>query len=393
MNDPFEGFAGENASMIIRVADKADVLIVDEEPENLHLLAHLLREDFLVHPFTEFARFVAYIEMGKPADLILLDVNMPGRNRNAVCAWLRGKRTLVHVPIIFLGARGSPEDEGRGFVPGADDYISKPYLPSIVIPRLRHHVHLGRSLRIIEEKSDDLEKKMRKRTVDLERANTALQRKSSEIERVHDATIFAFTMLAETRDNETGMHLRRTQNYVLQLAMSLRHHPRFAGELGELAIQLLYKSAPMHDIGKVAIPDHILHKPDKLTAEEFEIMKTHTTHGRDAIFAVERSLGEDNDFLVAAREIAYGHHEKWDGSGYPQGLSGEDIPLFARIMAVADVYDALISKRVYKTGMPHATAVNVICAGRGSQFDPDVCDYFLRVGDQLAVIAARFSGQ
>ena len=376
----------------LMVADKADVLILDDQAQSLHLLANLLMDDFLVHSFAEVAQFVAHIELGKPVDLILLDVIVPGRKRHEFCAWLRRKRALEHVPIIFLSSCSSSEDESKGFALGADDYLKEPFLASSVLPRLKHHVLLGRSLRIIQEKSDILDEKMSERTAELESANAALRRKSDEIERVHDATIVAFTSLAETRDSETGMHLRRTQNYVQQLALSLRQHPRLGLELDGAATELLYKSAPMHDIGKVAIPDHILHKPEKLTADEFEIMKTHTTHGRDAIVAAEAGLGEDNDFLGAAREIAYGHHEKWDGSGYPQGLAGEDIPLFARIMAVADVYDALISRRVYKAGMPHAKAVDIIRAGRGTHFDPDVCDHFFQVEDQFAAIAARFNG-
>ncbi len=376
----------------LMVADKADVLVLDDQPQRRQLLANLLMEDFLVHLFSEVAQFVAYIERGKPVDLILLDVIVPGDNRHEFCVWLRHKAALEHVPIIFLSTCASPEDESKGFALGADDYIKEPFSSPMMLPRLKHHVHLGRSLRIIQEKSDILDEKMSERTAELERANVALRRKSDEIERVHDATIVAFTSLAETRDSETGMHLRRTQQYVQKLALSLQNHSRFAAELDEAAIRLLYKSAPMHDIGKVAIPDHILDKPGKLTPDEFEIMKTHTTHGRDAIAAAESGLGEDNDFLGAAREIAYGHHEKWDGSGYPQGLAGEDIPLFARIMAVADVYDALISRRVYKAGMPHAEAADIIRAGRGTHFDPDVCDHFFRVEEEFAVIAARFNG-
>ena len=376
----------------LMVADKADVLILDDQPENLQLLENLLMEDFIVHPFADVAHCVAYIECGGPVDLILLNVVVPGRNRHEFCAWLRRQRALEYVSIVFLGSRSSPEDESKGFALGADDYIRKPFSPLSMLPRLKHHVHLGRLLRIIQEKSDVLDVKMSERTAELEKANAALRRKSDEIERNHHATIVAFTSLAETRDSETGMHLHRTQNYVRKLALSLRHHPGFAMELSETAIHLLCQSAPMHDIGKVAIPDHILDKPEKLTADEFEIMKTHTTHGRDAIIAAESGLGEGNSFLMAAREIAYSHHEKWDGSGYPQGLAGDDIPLFARIMAVADVYDALISRRVYKPSMPHDAAVGIIRAGRGTHFDPDVCDHFSRIEDQFAAVAARFNG-
>ena len=375
----------------LMVADKADVLMLDDQPENLHLLTNLLAGDFRVHPFSDASKFMAYIEQGKPTDLVLLDVVMPGRDGYEVCTWLRTRRELEHVPIIFLTSLTSAEDERKGLGLGANDYIGKPFSPPIVLTRVRHHVSLGRTLRIIADQNDHLDEKVRERTVELERANTALRLKSEEIEKVQDATIIAFSSLAETRDNETGLHLRRTQNYVRELAGELKRHPRFAAELDDTAIQLLYKSAPLHDIGKVAIPDHILLKPGKLTPEEFDIMKTHAAAGRDAIAAAENGMGEGSSFLSAARDIAYGHHEKWDGSGYPQGLAGEAIPLFARIMAVADVYDALISNRVYKAGMPHAKAAGIITEGRGGHFDPDICDHFLLIQQRFASIAAELN--
>ena len=377
----------------LMISDKADVLMLDDQPENLHLLASLLADDFRVHPFSDPSKFMAYIEQGKPADLILLDVVMPVRDGYEVCAWLRKRRELEHVPIIFLTSLTSPEDERKGLGLGANDYIGKPFSPPIVLTRVSHHVSLGRTLRIVADQNDNLDEKVRARTAELERANAALRRQAEEIQKTQDATIIAFSSLAETRDNETGLHLKRTQNYVRELAGALRTHARFATALDDAAIEVLYKSAPLHDIGKVAIPDSILLKPGKLTPEEFDIMKTHTSCGRDAIVAAESGMGESSSFLGAAREIAYGHHEKWDGSGYPQGLSGEAIPLFARIMAVADVYDALISNRVYKAGMPHAKAAAIIGEGRGSHFDPDICDEFLRIQQQFAAIAAQFNDE
>ena len=372
-------------------SDKADVLMLDDQPENLLLLANLLGTEFRVHPFTDPAKFIGYIEAGKAVDLILLDIVMPVQNGYEICQWVRNRRELEHVPVIFLTSLTSIEDESLGLAMGADDYIGKPFSPPIALARVRHHLQLGRSLRIISDQNAHLDEKVRERTAELERVNAELEAKSEEIQKVQDATIIAFSSLAETRDNDTGMHLRRTQNYVRALAEGLQNHPRFATALDLQAIELLYKSAPLHDIGKVAIPDNVLLKPGKLTAEEFEIMKTHTTHGRDAILAAEHGIGEGNSFLSAAREIAYGHHEKWDGSGYPQGITGDAIPLFARIMAVADVYDALISNRVYKAGMPHMTAVEIIRAGRGTHFDPDICDCFLQIDAQFAEIATRFN--
>ena len=377
----------------LMVADKADVLMLDDQPENLHLLTNLLINDFRCRPFSDAEKFMAYIEQGKPVDLVLLDVVMPGRDGYEICAWLRSRRALEHVPIIFLTSLTSAEDERKGLALGANDYIGKPFSPPIVLTRVKHHVDLGRTLRIVADQNDNLDAKVRERTAELEKANAALTLQAEEVQKAQDATIIAFTSLAETRDNETGMHIRRTQNYVRELATALQSHAPFASQLDDAAIQLVYKSAPLHDIGKVAIPDHILLKPGKLTAEEFELMKTHTTRGRDAIVAAESGLGERNSFLSAAREVAYGHHEKWDGSGYPLGLSGEAIPLFARIMAVADVYDALISARVYKAGMPHAKALGIIAEGRGSHFDPDICDKFVLIHEQFARIAMQYQDE
>jgi PAS domain S-box-containing protein len=215
-------------------------------------------------------------------------------------------------------------------------------------------------------------------------------RRMRQLALIQDVTIMAMASLAETRDNETGNHIRRTQNYVKALALELRRRGGPAGALDDTAIELLYKSAPLHDIGKVGIPDAILLKPGKLTPEEFEVMKTHTTLGRDAILAAEKLLDEPNSFLQFAREIAHYHQEKWDGSGYPEGLRGEQIPLSARLMAVADVYDALISRRVYKPAFPHEKAVAIIGEGRGTHFDPEIADAFLAIAGEFRDIARRY---
>jgi len=200
----------------------------------------------------------------------------------------------------------------------------------------------------------------------------------------------AMASLAETRDNETGNHIRRTQNYVAALARKLKSHARFSNELTDENIDLLYKSAPLHDIGKVGIPDNILLKPDKLTSEEFEVMKLHTVYGRETILSVEKYLGESNEFLRFAREITYSHQEKWDGSGYPENLVGDAIPLSARLMAVADVYDALISRRVYKPAFSHEEAISIMRKGHGTHFDPDILDAFLQITDEFRQIANQF---
>jgi len=219
-----------------------------------------------------------------------------------------------------------------------------------------------------------------------------LRIRSQQLVQAQDATILSLTALAETRDPETGGHIRRTREYVLVLARCLARKPKFREQLDRDTVELLYKSAPLHDIGKVGIADSILLKPDKLSACEFDEMKRHTLLGAQTLAEAERlSMDQgDRSFLAVAREIALSHHEKWDGSGYPLGLRGEDIPLGGRLMALADVYDALVTKRVYKDAMPHDEAVEIILKGRGSHFDPDVVEAFLESGEQFREISTRY---
>lgn len=373
------------------IADKADVLVVDDQVENLQVLVSLLSPYFNVHPFTEGGRLMRYIGAGRPADLILLDVMMPPPDGHEICRQLRSMPELDEVPIVFLTGLDSINDEEKGLALGAVDYITKPFSPPIVLTRVRNHVRLGRALRLIINQNDQLDHRVAERTSELARKNLELHAALQRIAVTQDVTIVAFSSLAERRDNETGRHIRRTQNYIRELAIALRRHVKFSSFLDDQTIELIYKSAPLHDIGKVAIPDRVLLKPGKLDPEEFAIMKTHVDHGRYAIETVEATLDEKDSFLSFARDIAYAHHEKWDGSGYPLGLSGEGIPLPARMMALADVYDALISCRVYKPGMSHEKAVATIVEGRGSHFDPDIVDAFLTVEQRFADIAKRFA--
>ena len=217
-----------------------------------------------------------------------------------------------------------------------------------------------------------------------------VDKRTHEVTAIQDVTILAMASLAETRDADTGNHIRRTQHYVKILAEHLQKKSNFADQINDRFVQLIFKSAPLHDIGKVGIPDRILLKPGKLNAAEWEIMKTHTTLGHDAIEKAEQALGARVDFLSMAKQIALSHQEKWDGSGYPEGLQGTDIPLAARMMALADVYDALISRRIYKDDMPIDQAVEIIVKGKGSHFDPDLVDAFIEIQDQFFAIAQRF---
>jgi putative two-component system response regulator len=257
------------------------------------------------------------------------------------------------------------------------DYITKPISPPIVLARVKTHLALKASADFLRDKNHFLEQEVARRT--------------EEIRAIQDATILMMASLAETRDNETGNHILRTQHYVKALARHLRSHPRFASFLDEQTIELLFKSAPLHDIGKVGIPDRILLKPGTFEDSEFEVMKTHAALGRDAILQAERRLGRTVPFLEIAKQIAFSHQEKWDGSGYPQGLAGDAIPIPARLMALADVYDALISRRVYKPAFPHEKAVEIIIEGKGKHFDPDTVDAFLAIQDEFREIAGRFA--
>jgi putative two-component system response regulator len=356
---------------------KPTVLIVDDTAENITLINGLLKDTYRTRVANNGERALALAATKPPPDLVLLDIMMPGMDGYEVCRRLKADPALKHIPVIFLTAKVEIEDEQKGFDVGAVDYITKPISPPIVLARVQTHLTLKSAADFLKDKNAFLE--------------TEVARRTHEVQVVQDVTIMAMASLAETRDNETGNHIRRTQNYVRALAKKLQANPKFASYLTDETLDMLYKSAPLHDIGKVGIPDAILLKPGKLTAEEFEVMKTHTTLGRDAIIAAEELIDAPSTFLRLAREIAHYHQEKWDGSGYPEGLAGETIPVSARLMAIADVYDALISRRVYKEPMPHDKAVAIIREGRDKHFDPVMVDAFLQIAEEFHAIAGRFA--
>jgi putative two-component system response regulator len=353
------------------------VLIVDDTAENLTVMNALLKDEYRTRIANNGERALKLAIADPPPDLVLLDIMMPGMDGYEVCRRLKADVKTRDIPVIFLTAKAEIEDEQTGFDAGAVDYITKPISPPIVLARVKTQLALKAAADFLRDKNAYLESEVDKRT--------------REVQVIQDVTIMAMASLAETRDNETGNHIRRTQNYVRELAAKLTTHPKFSRYLDKSTLDMLYKSAPLHDIGKVGIPDAILLKPGKLTPEEFEIMKTHTTLGRDAIAVAEKLIDAPSTFLRLAREIAHYHQEKWDGSGYPEGLAGEAIPVSARLMALADVYDALISRRVYKPPFPHGKAVGIIIEGRGKHFDPDMVDAFLDIQETFREIAGRFS--
>jgi putative two-component system response regulator len=357
--------------------EKQTVLVVDDTPDNLTLMSGLLKDKYKVKIANNGERALKVALTGTPPDIILLDIMMPVMDGYEACRQLKANPETRDIPVVFLTAKAEVEDEMKGFELGAVDYITKPISPPIVLARVHTHLQLKKVRDYLKDQNEFLE--------------TEVEQRTKEVVAVQEVTILAMASLAETRDNDTGNHIRRTQFYVRALAEKLRNHERFRHLVdNDKTIDLLFKSAPLHDIGKVGIPDHILLKPGRFTPEEFEIMKTHTTLGRDAILAAERRLGLELPFLAYAKEIAYTHQEKWDGTGYPEGLSGDDIPISGRLMAVADVYDALICRRVYKEGMPHDKAVSIICEGKGAHFDPDIVDAFTKIADEFNAIAKRY---
>lgn len=352
------------------------VLIVDDDTESLVVLGKLLQPyyDVLAAPSGERALEIA---AGTPKpDLILLDVLMPGMDGYDVLVQLHEMPSTHDISVIFITGLDSTEDEERGLRLGAVDYIAKPYRPPIVLARVRTQLELKRARDWLRDQNAYLE--------------AEVARRMRDILLIQDITINALAELAETRDPETGNHIRRTQKYVHILAESLRTHPRFADFLTDKTIELLVKSAPLHDIGKVGIPDHILLKPDKLTPEDWVVMKTHSLLGATAIERAVRNADHRVDFLVMAKQIAHFHHEKWDGSGYPEGLKADDIPIPARLMALADVFDALVSRRIYKTSMSEELARDLIASERGHHFDPDVVDAFLANFDEFVAVSRKY---
>ncbi|MFZ6688493.1 HD domain-containing phosphohydrolase [Undibacterium sp. SXout11W] len=357
-----------------RVKDQT-ILVIDDTPENLTLMRNLLSGSFFVKIAPSGERGLD-IAKNNDLDLILLDIVMPDMDGYQVCQHLKNDPATKDIPVIFLTAKNSLDDEQYGLDLGAVDFISKPFNPTIFLSRIRSQLLLRKAQILLQDQNKRLEVEVKNRTKDL----TELQ----------DATILSMASMAETRDNETGNHILRTQEYVKMLSKYLQTHPLFKNFLTDENIEILFKSAPLHDIGKIGIPDSILLKPGRLTDEEMTIMKTHTTIGKQIIESTERRLGRSIPFLQIAKEIAFSHQEKWNGSGYPMGLNGNQIPISARLMAVADVYDALISRRVYKPAMTHEQAVEIMLEGRGSHFDPDILDAFLQVQSEFAACAGRF---
>ena len=355
---------------------RATLLVVDDAPETLSVLSELLLPHYRVRVATSGAEGLRLAHLQPRPDLILLDVMMPVMDGYAVLAELRASELTRDIPVVFLTALAEAEDIERGLREGAADYITKPCSPIVVMARVQTQLEAKQARDWIKTQNTLLEAEVARRMAE----NDLTQR----------ASIHALAHVAEIRDADTGNHLRRTQGYVRQLAQGLQQHPRFAATLSNPYIELLVRSSPLHDIGKVGIPDHILLKPGALTDAEMAVMRTHAKLGSDAIEMAEKDIETHLGFFAIAKEIAHWHHEKWDGSGYPDGLAGEDIPVAARLMALADVFDALISTRVYKRAFSYEQAHANILSARGQHFDPDVVDAFEASFAQFVAIAQRY---
>jgi putative two-component system response regulator len=345
------------------------IMVVDDTPANLKLLGQMLQSQgrrVLAFPHGQMALNAA---AKTPPDLILLDINMPDLNGFEVCRRLKADPLLAGIPVIFISALTDTMDKVKAFAAGGVDYVTKTFQFEEVNARVVTHLRLRLLQAELETHNRQLE--------------ALVKEKVKEISDSQLATIHALSKLAESRDDDTGEHIERTQSTCRMLAEALARDPRYEARIDQLFVENLFHASPLHDVGKVGIVDSILLKPGALTREEFEIMKTHASIGANTLMVVHNKYPK-NTFLKMGIAIARSHHERWDGSGYPDGLAGERIPLSARIMAVADVYDALRSRRPYKPAFAHDRCVKIISEGSGRHFDPGVVDAFLEVESRLA---------
>lgn len=360
-----------------RALTDCKVLIVDDTETNVDILVDILENKYELSVAMDGVSAIECVKLEKP-DLILLDIMMPELDGYEVCKRLKKNEDTEDIPIIFLTAITDIDSKAKAFEVGAVDYITKPFEGVEVQARVKTHLSLKLAQIELLSQNEILEKRVKERT--------------NEIQRTHEAMIDAFATLAEYRDPETGGHIKRTKNYVKAMAQKLSTFEKYKDILTSEVIEKYYNSAPLHDIGKIGIRDEILLKPGRLNGEEFDEMKKHTTLGLKVLEEASQNLKEKS-FLKYAMEFSRYHHERWDGKGYPEGLSKSDIPLAARIMAIADVYDALISKRVYKPAFSHEEAVEMIKQGTNTQFDPFLVDVFLDISNQFYNISQKYKDE
>jgi len=349
------------------------IFLVDDDPTNLAVGSDALEEHYDVLTLNSGLRLLKLLESSLP-DLILLDVGMPEMDGYEVIKIIKSKPKTAHIPVIFLTAKSDGESELKGLSLGAVDYIIKPFSAPLLLKRIELHL-------LVESQKQELIG-FNNNLLDMVEART------KTVVELQNSILKTMAELVEFRDNITGSHIERTQAYLHALLKQLPKSGLHREEISRWNIELVLQSAQLHDIGKIAIKDSILQKPGRLTDEEFEEIKTHTVFGEKIIEKIKEST-TDQAFLEYAGVLAVSHHEKWDGSGYPKGLAGDEIPLLGRIMAIADVYDALVSERPYKKAFTHSEAVGIIMEGKGKHFDPVLADLFMEVSDEFEKIAMQ----
>jgi len=346
------------------------IIMVDDNMANLSMGRNMLKTYYEVYPAPSASKLFEILESVVP-DLILLDILMPEMDGYDAMNKIRQDKRLADTPVIFLTAQSDEESELKGFNLGAADYISKPFSAPLLLKRIANQLLIAQQKRDLKDYAENLEKKVYEKT--------------GEIIKLQNSVLATVTDLVEYRDTQTGGHINRTQLYLKTLTEELVKEGPYSDEIKTWDIDIFLNSAQLHDVGKIAIPDHILNKPGKLDPDEFEIMKTHVSIGVDAIQRMMKNM-EEYVFLRYALLVAGTHHEKWDGSGYPAGLKGKDIPLAGRLMAIADVYDALISVRPYKKSFTHEEACKIIKDGAGTHFDPVLVEAFMIIEKEFAKI-------
>ena len=333
---------------------KKTIFVVDDNDTNLAVAKEVLKDEYRVMTMPSAAKMFSMMEKIIP-DMILLDIEMPEVDGYDTLRKMKSHDSFADIPVIFLTGKTDISSEIQGFQLGAVDFITKPFSPPIMLNRIKSHLHI----------------------------DAIIHERTSQIKRLKNAIVFSFADIVEKRDKDTGGHIDRTSEYMDVLVNAMIERNVYADTLEGMNLESFISSARLHDVGKVAIPDSILNKPGRLTEDEFTIMKTHCAEGEEIINQMAARAGDD-EFLRNAKLFAGYHHERWDGTGYPYGLKENDIPIQGRIMAIVDVYDALVSERPYKKPFSHEEAVSIISDSSGSHFDPVIVDVFLKVADKFA---------
>lgn len=351
------------------------IFIVDDNPANLRILKNILSEKYIIATAPSAEKLFSLLENNKP-DLILLDIKMPEIDGYETIKTLKSRTETRNIPVVFMtGLSEIEDDEVDGFSLGAVDYIIKPIRPLLLLKRIENHLLIEKQKLLISQQASELK-------FFSDNLRKLVDEKTQDVMQLQNVLLKTMAELVEYRDDITGRHIERTQNGIKLLLTEIKRNSIYMEEAKDWDIDLLVQSCQLHDVGKIFISDNILRKPGQLSGDEFEDIKIHTHVGKQIVEKVE-ILASESEFLKFAKIFAESHHEKWDGTGYPKGLKGKEIPLLGRVMAIADVYDALVSVRPYKNSYTHEEAVAIIKDGAGSQFDPELVKIFLRVSDKF----------